>query len=199
MVAHALDSACRLCETIDYGNAEAGGPNPFHAVCCVFDMAGLRVGDLDLCVLRALFDTLQSQYPNILSRLFFVDAPFFFRGTWRCLSPFIKPETKAKITFASGSAGKETLRQELGYNILPTELTGSSGSSGPSEFLECQLNVSQAGQTASDASLANSWSNRWFDQTFIIAGLLVLGLLARIARTTLRRASRMRASLFDAA
>jgi hypothetical protein len=176
LVVRALDSACRLW-IHGSGDRSIGdrkqtkGPNPFHAVCCIFYMKGLKVGDLDLWVLRALFDTLQSQYPNILSRLYFVDAPFFFKGTWRCLSPFINPETKAKIMFVSGDAGKETLRQEVGCTVLPMELGGEDCSWSP------DLISLQAAQMES-----NDVRGRWFHQAFILTGLLVLGILARVAR-----------------
>jgi hypothetical protein len=176
LVVRALDSACRLwihgsCDRSAEDPKDPKGSNPFHAVCCIFNMNGLKVGDLDLWVLRALFDTLQSQYPNILSRLYFVDAPFFFKGTWRCLSPFINPETKAKIMFVTGDAGRETLRQEVGCTVLPAEL-GGEGCSGSPDLISLQ-----AAQMESD-----DVRGRWFHQAFILTGLLVLGILARMAR-----------------
>lgn len=172
-VVRALDFACQL-SIHGSGDRSAEDPkqpkslNPFHAVCCIFYMKGLKVGDLDLWVLRALFDTLQSQFPNILSRLYFVDAPFFFKGTWRCLSPFINPETKAKIMFVSGDAGKETLRQEVGCTVLPAELGGEDRTGSPDLINLQAVRIDVRG--------------RWFHQAFLFTGLLVLGILARMAR-----------------
>lgn len=45
--------------------------------------AGLRTRNLDVKALQAIFELLQSHYPERLSALWFLNAPFIFWGVWR--------------------------------------------------------------------------------------------------------------------
>ncbi len=45
---------------------------------------------------------LQGHFPERLSQLWFLNAPFIFWGLWRIVSPFIEPATRDKIVFLSG-------------------------------------------------------------------------------------------------
>ena len=64
--------------------------------------AGLRMGNLDVEGLKALFDLLQRHYPERLAELWFLKAPFIFWGLWRIVSPFLAEGTSRKIRFMSG-------------------------------------------------------------------------------------------------
>ena len=44
---------------------------------------GLRTRNLDVKVLQAIFELLQSHYPERLAALWFLNAPFIFWGVWR--------------------------------------------------------------------------------------------------------------------
>ena len=45
--------------------------------------AGLRTRNLDVKALQAVFELLQSHYPERLHALWFLNAPFIFWGVWR--------------------------------------------------------------------------------------------------------------------
>lgn len=45
----------------------------------------------------------QGHFPERLSQLWFLNAPFIFWGLWRLVSPFIEPATRDKIVFLSGA------------------------------------------------------------------------------------------------
>lgn len=49
--------------------------------------AGLRTRNLDVKALQAIFELLQSHYPERLCALWFLNAPFIFWGVWRLVSP----------------------------------------------------------------------------------------------------------------
>ena len=61
--------------------------------------AGIGLGNLDTKALRAVFEVLQQHFPESLSELWFLNAPFIFWGLWRVVSPFIQPATRDKIRF----------------------------------------------------------------------------------------------------
>lgn len=66
----------------------------------VLDLAGLKTAYFlpsVLAVLRPLFDIGQKYYPESLHRMYLVNAPWIFRGLWKIISPWIHPETRAKI------------------------------------------------------------------------------------------------------
>jgi hypothetical protein len=48
--------------------------------------AGLRTRNLDVKALQAIFELLQSHYPERLSALWFLNAPFIFWGVWRLVT-----------------------------------------------------------------------------------------------------------------
>lgn len=45
--------------------------------------AGLRTRNLDVKALQAIFELLQSHYPERLNALWFLNAPLIFWGVWR--------------------------------------------------------------------------------------------------------------------
>lgn len=73
-------------------------------------VAGLRMKNLDVGALQAVFEVLQQHYPERLGELWFLNAPFIFWGLWRVVSPFIQQNTKDKIKFLS-SKDRERLLQ----------------------------------------------------------------------------------------
>lgn len=48
--------------------------------------AGLRTRNLDVKALQAIFELLQSHYPERLSALWFLNAPLIFWGVWRLVT-----------------------------------------------------------------------------------------------------------------
>lgn len=116
LLAYAIDTAFKAPDPVR---------NPMRMVCCVFDLSGVKLKNIDVHFLLGVFDLLQKHYPQSLSRLYFIDAPMLFFGVWRCVTPFINPHTRAKITFLSGAAGRRQLAEAVGPTVLPQELGGS--------------------------------------------------------------------------
>ena len=58
-----------------------------HCACKLSEVphrhAGLRTRNLDVKALQAVFELLQSHYPERLHALWFLNAPFIFWGVWR--------------------------------------------------------------------------------------------------------------------
>jgi hypothetical protein len=117
LLTFAIDNACAAADLL---------LNRERKVCCIFDMAGVRIKrNVDINFLRGVFDLLQTHYPETLSRLYFIDAPLLFLGVWKCVTPFLQPATKSKIIFLSGATGRRHLAEAVGPSILPPDLNGS--------------------------------------------------------------------------
>lgn len=75
--------------------------------------AGVRMRNIDVAALRAIFDLVQNHYPEHLDMMWFLNAPFIFRGAWKGISPFIAPATKEKLEFLSGGQGRTVLQSHI--------------------------------------------------------------------------------------
>lgn len=116
-----------ICYTLDNSIAAADlDKAPDGKICCIFDLSGLALRNLDVAALRAIFDTLQQHYPERLAQLWFVNAPLIFWGIWKLVCPFIQPATRDKLVFV-GLGGKDNpLRRAVGEQVLPREYGGAS-------------------------------------------------------------------------
>ena len=116
-----------LVSALDYAIGAADVSKNFRRqVVCIFDLRGMS-RSFDIPLLKEIFDVLQKHYPEALSSLFFVDAPWIFCGVWRVISAFISSRTKNKISFVYGAKGIGQLHNFLGGNeILPQRLGGSA-------------------------------------------------------------------------
>ena len=76
------------------------------------------MGNLDAKALQAVFEVLQSHFPESLSELWFLNTPWLFSGLWRVVSPFIQPATKDKITFLKGQKRAEVLAESIPSQVL---------------------------------------------------------------------------------
>jgi len=101
--------------------------DPNARLCCLLDLAGLTPKNCDYKALLAIFEMLQHQYPERLSTLYFVNAPFIFWGVWRIVSPFVPPGTRAKLRFVSGEVARVTLSERIGEDVLPLDMGGRAG------------------------------------------------------------------------
>lgn len=100
--------------------------NPLGKFLCLFDLSGLRMNNLDFKALQGVFSLLQGHFPERLSQLWFLNAPFIFWGLWRCMSPFIEPATRDKIVFLSGAERAARLNEVIPYQVLPVEYGGQA-------------------------------------------------------------------------
>lgn len=91
------------------------------AVHCSF-LAGLRFANLDSKALQAVFEILQQHFPECLSELWFLNAPFIFWGLWKIVSPFINPATKEKIVFVNKSQQASRLHSSISEEVICSDL-----------------------------------------------------------------------------
>ncbi|CAK0773781.1 hypothetical protein CVIRNUC_004101 [Coccomyxa viridis] len=117
-----------ICYCLDNTIAAADtSRNPRGQILCLFDLSGLRTRNLDVKALQAVFELLQSHYPERLHALWFLNAPFIFWGVWRMVRPFIRTEeTKSKIVFLSGSDRAAALHEHIPPQVLPEVYGGDS-------------------------------------------------------------------------
>ncbi|DBA77591.1 TPA: hypothetical protein ACH3X1_009392 [Trebouxia sp. C0004] len=109
-----------ICYTLDNAIAAADPiRNELGQFLCLFDLSGLRVKNLDVGALQAVFEVLQQHYPERLGELWFLNAPFIFWSLWRVVSPFIQANTKAKIKFLSGKDRERMLQESIPPDVLP--------------------------------------------------------------------------------
>lgn len=114
-----------LCYVLDNAAALAEQNQGEGKIRVLFDLTGLKLKNLDAKWLSAIFDLLQSHYPERLAALWFLNAPFIFWGAWRVISPFINPTTRGKIRFVSTTGNCSCLQQTAPLDILPSCYGGS--------------------------------------------------------------------------
>ena len=76
--------------------------------------AGLRTRNLDVKALQAVFELLQSHYPERLAALWFLNAPFIFWGVWRLVSPSWEAFVEAAVLHCASSVSITNSSDELG-------------------------------------------------------------------------------------
>ncbi|KAK9839865.1 hypothetical protein WJX81_007319 [Elliptochloris bilobata] len=119
-VCYVLDAAAAAADAA----GAARGTDPVGLL-CLFDLTGLRLSNLDVKALQAIFELLQSHYPERLSALWFINAPWIFWGVWRMVRPFIDAKTREKIAFL-GSARAPELREAIPASVLPVCYGGAA-------------------------------------------------------------------------
>eukprot|EP00210_Caulerpa_lentillifera_P001528 g1466.t1 len=89
-----------ICYTLDVSSALAdhGGGKK---ICCLFDLSGLRLRNLDVKVLSSIFELLQQHYPERLSNLWFINAPFIFWAAWKIVAPLLEECSRQKMKFVN--------------------------------------------------------------------------------------------------
>jgi hypothetical protein len=66
----------------------------------------------------------QDYYPEILGKMYILNAGFMFRGIWKVVSMWIDKKTQKKINIISGS-GKKELLADIDADKLPEFLGGT--------------------------------------------------------------------------
>lgn len=110
-----------ICYTLEVSSAvaERGGG---QKICCLFDLTGLRLKNLDVKVLAAIFELLQQHYPERLGMLWFINAPFIFWAVWNLVSPLLEECSRQKIRFVSckNQRCSSFLQDSVAEDVLPT-------------------------------------------------------------------------------
>lgn len=66
----------------------------------------------------------QDNYPEIMHKMYIVNAPLMFRGAWAIISPFIDEKTRAKISI-KGSKFQKDLFKYIDPDQVPAVLGGN--------------------------------------------------------------------------
>lgn len=114
------------------GIAENGVPFRKHVV--IEDLAGLGWGHMTSATIeltKSLVVLDESHYPELLQKLFIINAPWLFNAAWKVLTPLLSERTLNKIEIC-GSDYLEKIQELVPAEQIPVELGGKCTScSGP--------------------------------------------------------------------
>ncbi|KAH0713615.1 hypothetical protein KY289_009574 [Solanum tuberosum] len=74
----------------------------------------------------ATTQTLQDNYPQLVTKQVFINIPGWYKGFHKMISPFLSKTTKEKFAFASASESAETLLNNISPEHLPVQFGGLS-------------------------------------------------------------------------
>eukprot|EP00357_Protocruzia_adherens_P022872 CAMPEP_0114979626 /NCGR_PEP_ID=MMETSP0216-20121206/4476_1 /TAXON_ID=223996 /ORGANISM="Protocruzia adherens, Strain Boccale" /LENGTH=384 /DNA_ID=CAMNT_0002340973 /DNA_START=215 /DNA_END=1369 /DNA_ORIENTATION=- len=93
----------------------------------ILDMKGLPLGQVNSVknFIQQATSIAQDYYPEMLGRMYIVNAPMLFTGVWAIVKVWVDPKTRAKITILGGKYQNQLLEHVEAEN-LPTWLGGTS-------------------------------------------------------------------------
>lgn len=104
-------------------------------LCMVIDYVGFTLRNAPpMKTSMATLNIVQNHYPETLGRAFFISPPFFFKGFWKVIYPFIDKDTKEKFCFVSGSVQSASAQAILSKNFNTDELEEALGGKYTTEF-----------------------------------------------------------------
>ena len=145
---------------IEYADrvSKQAGKHPIMGITVVMDMEGLSfkvVRRSFIQVVRSIFEVDQAYYPEVLHRLFIINAPRFFRMAYDFVKGSLDENTRRKLVFSSDkSEALEILKRVIDEDKLPQELGGSCRCKGG--CLPRYVKPQTAGEMTSDSAAANS-------------------------------------------
>lgn len=113
-----LDTAASFCW-------DAAGASGQHFD-VLFDLRGICRKNLHLKAVGIIFSLIERRFPERLCTIYLLDAGPLFRSLYYLVEPFIDATSRQKLKFVTGEAGKATLVQEMGPDVVPTELGGAA-------------------------------------------------------------------------
>lgn len=114
-VVFCLEAASRAC---DHPNSQDA------KLWAIFDLNGLRWGNLDNHALHSCFHLLQQHFPERVKRIFMLDSPIIFDALWRIVRPFVDPETRKKVQFVYGQSGLGEILKTIDSSSIPVSYGG---------------------------------------------------------------------------
>ena len=117
----------RLCTRLPHAaGIEAGGGVTIDKSVNIIDLS--NVGLRKFWNLRGLLQTASSMatahYPETVSRIFVVGAPYFFPTVWSLVTRWFDPNTTRKIFVLSSGSAKETMLKYIRKEDLPVRFGG---------------------------------------------------------------------------
>lgn len=123
----------RLQQAIDEQMQRQGRPHMY--ITAVVDLAGLGTQHFDMQGLMKFKKTIRvgsDYFPEILSRVLVVRAPWIFSAFWKIVENFFDPGTREKIQIVSGQETFERMSEIIDPKWIPQELGGTlRAGSGP--------------------------------------------------------------------
>jgi len=116
-----------------------GSPN--IAIFCIMDLAGTTIQTINNEVFQFLKVTSklgQDCYPELMGKMYIINAPTFFVGVWKAIKNMLDPRTVSKIEIV-GSVPTAKLLQAVDADVLPEEYGGKAkGKLQPHSSAVCQ-------------------------------------------------------------
>ncbi|KAK7199731.1 CRAL/TRIO domain/Divergent CRAL/TRIO domain containing protein [Novymonas esmeraldas] len=117
-----------LIQYADKVSKDGGGP-PIMGITVVMDMAGLSFKVVQrrfIEIIRAIFEVDQAYYPEVLHRLFLLNAPSFFRVAYDWVKGSLDEGTRRKLVFSANKAeAEEMLKRVIDEDKIPREFGGT--------------------------------------------------------------------------
>lgn len=89
---------------------ERMGKNTVVKCNVVLQCRGVRYSTIPpLGMAKALLSVLQNHLPELIQRIYLLDAQLLFRAFWNMITPFIDPVTKSKVIFVTGEEQKRKI------------------------------------------------------------------------------------------
>ncbi|KPA84662.1 hypothetical protein ABB37_01174 [Leptomonas pyrrhocoris] len=116
---------------IEYADqvSKQAGKHPIMGITVVMDMEGLSfkvVRRSFIQIVRAIFEVDQAYYPEVLHRLFILNAPRFFRMAYDFVKGSLDENTRRKLVISSDKRESlEILKRVIDEDKIPQELGGS--------------------------------------------------------------------------
>lgn len=116
-VVYSLETATYFLDNPEYGN-------PDGTMDVLFDIRGMTWANFDVAGLKSCFTVLAQAFPERIHKIYMLDAPYMFDMIWKIVKPFVDPVSREKVEFLHGDKGVETLKDAIGEEHLPQEVTG---------------------------------------------------------------------------
>jgi hypothetical protein len=65
----------------------------------IMDLGGFGLSNMDYELVKILFSTIQTHYPEVIHRILFVDAPLIFSACWSIVRNWVDQATASKVMF----------------------------------------------------------------------------------------------------
>jgi hypothetical protein len=126
---------------IKKGNVFRDDQNPIYKHIYVFDLSGVAVSHFSAGVRRVVKNVVVEMgniYPESVTKMIFVNAPFIFRAIWGTITPWLHPITKEKTQIVG--SGKAIIKafEKAGVSIdnIPESLGGTCKKTTLTELIE---------------------------------------------------------------
>lgn len=116
-VVYSLETATYFLDSPEYGN-------PDGTMDVLFDIRGMTWANFDVAGLKSSFTVLAQAFPERIHKIYMLDPPYLFDMIWKIVKPFVDPVSREKVEFLHGDKGVETLKDAIGEEYLPQEVTG---------------------------------------------------------------------------